>query len=70
MLLYVNTPSMKSFQPGLKPGQIIWFIFGMGQEGVICFIKYPSLTWILYWITCIVTTDPDQIDEINHAQWW
>ena len=36
--------------------QVIWVIqvtFCPDQAGLIRFIKYPSLTWILRWITCV-----------------
>ena len=41
---------------GLKLGQVIWIIrvnwvaFCLDQAGLTQFIKYPGLTWILYWI--------------------
>ena len=47
--MYVHTS-------GLKPDQVIWVnqvTFNLGQVGLTQFIKYPGLTWILRWITCI-----------------
>ena len=41
--------------------------FYMGQEGLICFIEYVSLIWILYWITCINNgiSSLDESDELS-----
>ena len=40
--------------PGLKLGWVIQVItFCPGQAGLTQFIKYPGLTQILHWITCV-----------------
>ena len=52
--LIVQLPLLSG--PGLKPGWVIWVIwvtFYQDQAGLTCFIKYPGLTQILDWITCI-----------------
>ena len=46
-------------KPGLKPGRVIHVIrvkqdtFCPGQAGLTWIIKYPGLTQILHWITCV-----------------
>ena len=55
---------------GLKPGQVIWVTrvtFHLGQAGLIQFIKYLGLTWILHWITCIIimVSDPNQSNALS-----
>ena len=45
--------------PGLKLGRVIFGYLGhpgcfcLGQMGFTCFTKYPGLTWVLLWITCL-----------------
>ena len=38
---------------------------GHALPGSTCFIKYPGLTWILHWITCVRAIDIDQSDGLN-----
>ena len=47
---------MNKYKTELKPGWITLVIqvtFCPGQAGLIRFIKYPGLTQILHWITCV-----------------
>ena len=44
-----------------------WPCFCPVQAGLTRFIKYPGLTWILYWITC---TDHGIFTWSNHTWWW
>ena len=54
-----NSPCVRSYYiclSGLKPGRVIRVnrvTFCPGHPGQTRFIKYPGLTRILYWITCI-----------------
>ena len=50
--VFVST-SVHVCMSGLKPGQVIWINFFLNQVGQTQFIKYPALTQILHWITCI-----------------
>jgi len=38
----------------LQPGRVIRVTFLVGHPGLTCFIKYPGLTQILHWITCVI----------------
>ena len=57
------------YKPGLKPAQVIQVngvTFCLGQVGLTRFIKYPGLTRILHWITCVNNGSvPDQSNELN-----
>ena len=45
---------------GLKLGWVNWVIwvnrvmFCPSQPGLTHFVKYPGLTWIMHWITCVI----------------